>query len=123
MSIVARESMPARVAASQANGKKLKGPIAPERKARASHNPLKTGAYQDRQSSMLSDAEKEARTRTISNQSVHLGSSFLPLGGRLRYAGGESVARDPATGLKRRLTGALRRKMKKKGQSNLTSYL
>jgi len=45
MSLVERESTPARVAASQANGKKSKGPATPEGKARASLNSLKTGAY------------------------------------------------------------------------------
>ncbi len=45
MSLVERESTPARVAASQANGKKSKGPTTPEGKARASLNSLKTGAY------------------------------------------------------------------------------
>ncbi len=45
MSLVERESTPARVAASQANGKKSKGPKTPEGKARASLNSLKTGAY------------------------------------------------------------------------------
>jgi hypothetical protein len=40
-----RESTPARVAASQANGKKSKGPTTPEGKARVSLNALKTGAY------------------------------------------------------------------------------
>ena len=45
MSSVERESTPARVAASQANGKKGKGPATPEGKARVSLNALKTGAY------------------------------------------------------------------------------
>jgi hypothetical protein len=45
MSLVERESTPARVAASQANGKKSKGPTTPEGKARVSLNALKTGAY------------------------------------------------------------------------------
>jgi len=45
MSLVDRESTPARVAASQANGKKGKGPATPEGKARVSLNALKTGAY------------------------------------------------------------------------------
>jgi len=45
MSLVERESTPARVAASQANGRKSKGPTTPEGKARASLNSLKTGAY------------------------------------------------------------------------------
>src|SRR5271157_496929 len=45
MSLVERESTPARVAASQVNGKKSKGPTTPEGKARASLNSLKTGAY------------------------------------------------------------------------------
>ncbi|HME00249.1 MAG TPA: hypothetical protein VKM93_23320 [Terriglobia bacterium] len=45
MSLVERESTPARVAASQANGKKSNGPSTPEGKARVSLNALKTGAY------------------------------------------------------------------------------
>jgi len=45
MSLVERESTPARVAASQANGKKSKGPTTPEGKARVSLNALKTGSY------------------------------------------------------------------------------
>ena len=45
MSLVEREVTAARVAASQANGKKSKGPTTPEGKARASLNSLKTGAY------------------------------------------------------------------------------
>jgi hypothetical protein len=45
MSLVERESTPARVAASQANGKKSKGPTTAEGKARVSLNALKTGAY------------------------------------------------------------------------------
>src|SRR5271157_6389122 len=45
MSLVERETTAARVAASQANGKKSKGPKTPEGKARASLNSLKTGAY------------------------------------------------------------------------------
>ena len=45
MSLVEREVTSARVAASQANGKKSKGSTTPEGKARASLNSLKTGAY------------------------------------------------------------------------------
>ena len=45
MSLVDRESTPARIAASQANGKKSQGPITPEGKARVSLNALKTGTY------------------------------------------------------------------------------
>jgi hypothetical protein len=45
MSLVERESTAARVAASQANGKKSKGPTTPEGKARVALNALKTGAY------------------------------------------------------------------------------
>jgi len=45
MSLVERESTAARVAASQANGRKSKGPTTPEGKARVSLNALKTGAY------------------------------------------------------------------------------
>jgi hypothetical protein len=45
MSLAEHESTPARVAASQANGKKSKGPTTPEGKARVSLNALKTGAY------------------------------------------------------------------------------
>jgi hypothetical protein len=45
MSLVEREVTSERVAASQANGKKSKGPTTPEGKARASLNSLKTGAY------------------------------------------------------------------------------
>jgi len=45
MSLVEHQSTPARVAASQANGRKSKGPATPEGKARASLNSLKTGAY------------------------------------------------------------------------------
>jgi len=45
MSFVEREPTPAQVAASQANGKKSKGPKTPEGKARVSLNALKTGAY------------------------------------------------------------------------------
>src|SRR5208282_4705477 len=45
MSLVEREMTPAQVAASQANGKKSKGPKTPEGKARVSLNALKTGAY------------------------------------------------------------------------------
>jgi hypothetical protein len=45
MSLVDREVTPARVAASQANGKKSHGPKTPEGKARSSLNALKTGAY------------------------------------------------------------------------------
>ena len=47
MSLVDRpyESTPARLAASQENGKKGKGPVTPEGKARAALNSLKTGAY------------------------------------------------------------------------------
>jgi len=45
MSLVERESTPAQVAASQANGKKGRGPTTPEGKARVSLNALKTGAY------------------------------------------------------------------------------
>jgi len=45
MSSVEREMSPAQVAASQANGKKSKGPKTPEGKARVSLNALKTGAY------------------------------------------------------------------------------
>jgi hypothetical protein len=45
MSLAERESTAARVAASQANGKKSKGPTTPEDKARVTFNALKTGAY------------------------------------------------------------------------------
>ncbi|MGO9272131.1 MAG: hypothetical protein ACLQOO_18020 [Terriglobia bacterium] len=45
MSPVEREMTPAQVAASQANGRKSKGPTTPEGKARVSLNALKTGAY------------------------------------------------------------------------------
>ncbi|HMD98945.1 MAG TPA: hypothetical protein VKM93_16630 [Terriglobia bacterium] len=45
MSLVEREVTPARVAASQANGKKSKGPKTAQGRARASLNSLKTGAY------------------------------------------------------------------------------
>ena len=45
MSLVERESTPARVAASQANGKKSQGPVTADGKARVSLNALKTGAY------------------------------------------------------------------------------
>jgi len=45
MSLGERESTPAQVAASQANGRKSKGPTTPEGKARVSLNALKTGAY------------------------------------------------------------------------------
>ncbi|MGO9272208.1 MAG: hypothetical protein ACLQOO_18590 [Terriglobia bacterium] len=45
MPLAERESTPARVAASQANGKKSKGPTTPEGKARVFINALKTGAY------------------------------------------------------------------------------
>ncbi|MGO9274247.1 MAG: hypothetical protein ACLQOO_29095 [Terriglobia bacterium] len=45
MSLLEHESTPARVAASQTNGKKSQGPKTPEGKARVSFNALKTGAY------------------------------------------------------------------------------
>jgi hypothetical protein len=45
MSLVDRQTTPARVAASQANGRKSKGPKTPAGKARVSLNALKTGAY------------------------------------------------------------------------------
>jgi hypothetical protein len=45
MSLVEGQVTPARVAASQANGKKSQGPKTPEGKARSSLNSLKTGAY------------------------------------------------------------------------------
>ena len=45
MSSVEREMTPAQVAASQANGKKSKGPKTPEGKARVSVDALETGAY------------------------------------------------------------------------------
>jgi len=45
MALVERKVTPQRVAASQANGKKSRGPATPEGKARASLNSLKTGAY------------------------------------------------------------------------------
>jgi len=45
MSLVERKTSAARVAASQANGKKSKGPKTPEGKARSSLNALKSGAY------------------------------------------------------------------------------
>jgi hypothetical protein len=45
VSLVHRQTTPARVAASQANGKKSRGPKTPEGKARVCLNALKTGAY------------------------------------------------------------------------------
>ncbi len=45
MSLVEREVTAARVAASQANGKKSKGPKTPKGQARSSLNSIKTGAY------------------------------------------------------------------------------
>ncbi|MGO9269381.1 MAG: hypothetical protein ACLQOO_03840, partial [Terriglobia bacterium] len=49
MSSVEREMTPAQIAASQANGKKSKGPTTPEGKARVSLNALKTGAYAEQE--------------------------------------------------------------------------
>jgi hypothetical protein len=45
MSLVERQTTPDRIAASQANGKKSKGPKTPQGKARVALNALKTGAY------------------------------------------------------------------------------
>jgi hypothetical protein len=45
MSLVDRQTTPARIAASRANGKKSKGPKTSEGKARVALNALKTGAY------------------------------------------------------------------------------
>jgi hypothetical protein len=45
MSLVEREMTPAQIAASQAYGRRSKGPKTPEGKARVSFNALMAGAY------------------------------------------------------------------------------